>query len=66
MPLGYWLASVGMIKFLTLGNAVSLMGLNMAKVGVPVSVVELGVFPTLALINVAMTIVLLRSIDPVK
>ncbi len=42
---GYLLASVGMLKFLTLGIAVALMGLNMARVGVPVSVIELGVFP---------------------
>ncbi len=34
-PWGYLLASVGMIKFLTLGIAVSLMGFNMARVGVP-------------------------------
>jgi hypothetical protein len=59
---GYLLASVGMMKFLTLGIDVSLMGLNMARVGVPVSVVELGVFPSMALINVVMTIVLLRNV----
>lgn len=60
---GYLLASVGLMKFLTLGIAVSLMGLNMARVGVPVSVVELGVFPTMALLNIVMTIVLLRNIS---
>jgi hypothetical protein len=60
---GYLLASVGMMKFLTLGIAVSLMGLNMARVGVPVSAVELGVFPSMALINVVMTIVLLRNVN---
>jgi hypothetical protein len=59
---GYLLASVGMMKFLTLGIAVSLMGLNMARVGVPVSAVELVVFPSMALINVVMTIVLLRNV----
>lgn len=32
---GYLLTSVGLTKFLTLGIAVSLMGLNMARVGVP-------------------------------
>jgi hypothetical protein len=63
---GYLLASVGMMKFLTLGIAVSLMGLNMARVGVPVSAVELGVFPSMALINVVMTIVLLRNVDSVN
>ena len=63
---GYLLASVGMMKFLTLGIAVSLMGLNMARVGVPVSAVELVVFPSMALINVVMTIVLLRNVDSVN
>jgi len=63
---GYLLASVGMLKFLTLGIAVALMGLNMARVGVPVSVIELGVFPTMALANLVMTIILLRSIDVEK
>jgi hypothetical protein len=59
---GYLLASVGMLKFLTMGIAVSLMGLNMARVGVPVSAVELVIFPTIALINLAMVIVLLKNI----
>jgi hypothetical protein len=59
---GYLLASVGMLKFLTLGIAVALMGLNMARVGVPVSMVELGVFPAMALVNLVMTLILLRNI----
>ena len=42
---GYLLASIGLMKFMTMGIAVSLMGFNMARVGVPVSVVELVVFP---------------------
>lgn len=63
---GYLLASVGMLKFLTLGIAVALMGLNMARVGVPVSVIELGVFPTMALANLVLTIILLRNIDVEK
>lgn len=61
-PWGYLLASVGMMKFLTMGLAVSLMGLNMARVGVPVSPVELVVFPTITLLNLGMTVVLLRNI----
>jgi hypothetical protein len=60
---GYLLASVGVMKFLTMGLAVSLMGFNMARVGVPVSVVELGVFPTITLVNLVMAGVLLKSID---
>jgi hypothetical protein len=59
---GYLLASVGLLKFLTLAIAVSLMGLNMARVGVPVSPVELGVFPTLALANLVTVVILLKNI----
>ncbi|WP_097654113.1 hypothetical protein [Candidatus Chloroploca asiatica] len=60
---GYLLASVGLTKFLTLGIAVSLMGLNMARVGVPVSVVELVVFPAMALAGVVMTVILLKHVQ---
>lgn len=60
---GYLLASVGLTKFLTLGIAVSLMGLNMARVGVPVSVVELVIFPAMALAGVVMTAILLKHIQ---
>ena len=60
---GYLLASVGMMKFLTLGVAVSLMGLNMARVGVSTSLVELAVFPAITVINVVMTFFLLKNIE---
>lgn len=59
---GYLLASVGLMKFLTLSTAVSVMGLNLARVGVPVSVVELGVFPTLAVANLILVVILLRNV----
>lgn len=62
-PWGYLLASVGLMKFLTMGTSVSLMGLNMARVGVPVSVVELVIFPTIALANLAMVGLLLKNIQ---
>lgn len=65
-PWGYLLASVGMLKFSTLGIAVSLMGFNMARVGVPISAIELGVFPTIALTNLVMTVFMLRSISPTR
>ncbi len=60
---GYLLASVSVMKFLTMGAAVSMMGLNMARVGVPVSAVELAVFPTLTLINIIMAVLLLQNVD---
>lgn len=59
---GYLLASVSLMKFLTLGVAVSVMGLNMARLGVPVSAVELVVFPVIALANLVMVALLFRNI----
>ncbi|GIV65503.1 MAG: hypothetical protein KatS3mg046_763 [Bellilinea sp.] len=59
---GYLLASVGLVKFLTLGTAVSLMGLNMARVGVPISPVELIVFSSLALAGIITTFILLKNV----
>lgn len=61
-PWGYLLASVGLMKFLTMGTAVSVMAVNMARVGVPISVVELVVFPTIAVVNLAMVALLLKNI----
>jgi hypothetical protein len=59
---GYLLASVGLLKFMTMGIAVSLMGLNMARVGIPVSVVELAIFPSITLANLVMVALLLKNI----
>jgi hypothetical protein len=59
---GYLLASVGLLKFLTMGIAVALMGLNMARMGVPVSVVELVIFPAIAMVNLVMVVLLLKNI----
>lgn len=61
-PWGYLLASVGLVKFSTLGIAVSLMSLNMARLGVPLSPVELAVFPVMSLTGVLMTVLLLASV----
>jgi hypothetical protein len=60
---GYLLASVGLMKFLTMGIAVSLMGFNMARVGVPVSAVELVVFPVIAIANLVMVALLIKNIN---
>ena len=59
---GYLLSSVALLKFITMGLAVSVMGLNMARVGVPVSAVELGIFPAITLLNLIMATALLRSV----
>ncbi|MFM8322342.1 MAG: hypothetical protein ACKOC5_15620 [Chloroflexota bacterium] len=61
---GYLLASVGLMKFLTMSTAVSLMTLNMARAGAAISPVELVIFPGMCLANLALAIALLRSIDP--
>lgn len=60
---GYLLSSIGLMKFLTMGAAVSLMGFNMARVGAPVSMIELVIFPTITLANLVMVIFLLRGIQ---
>ena len=59
---GYLLGSVALMKFVTLGLAVTTMGLNMARVGVPVSAVELVIFPMLTLLNLVMAVLLLRNL----
>ena len=62
---GYLLASIGLMKFLTMGVAVSMMSLNMLRVGVAISMVEVSVFPIIAVANLVMVVVLLRNIkDP--
>ena len=61
---GYLLASVMLVKGITLGLAVALMALNMARVGVPISLIELVVFPLFAVANAAMAVTLLRNILP--
>ncbi len=62
---GYLLASVASMKLLTMGAAVSTMGVNMARHGVAVSAVELGVFPALTLVNAVLAVWLLRSVKMV-
>jgi hypothetical protein len=60
---GYLLAAVALLKFLTMGTAVALMAINMARVGAPVSMVELTIFPTIALLNLVMVVALLRNME---
>lgn len=61
---GYLLASVSLTKFLTMGLAVSLMGINMARVGVPISVMQMSIFLIITLANLIMVALLIKSIDP--
>ncbi len=61
-PWGYLLSSVAVMKLLTMGVAVSAMGINMALQGVPDSVVILSIFISLTLINMILAALLLKNI----
>lgn len=65
-PWGYLLTSVGLVKFMTLGISVSLMGLNMARVGQPDSAALVGIFGVLASLSVFITILLFSHISETK
>jgi hypothetical protein len=58
---GLLLDSVGVLKFLNIGLAVSLMGLNMPRVAAASSVVEWVVFPAIALAALVMAVALLTE-----
>jgi hypothetical protein len=62
-PWGLLLAAVVLVKGFTLAIAVSAMALNMLLSGVPISPVELIVFPTLTVVGVVCTAVLLRNVQ---
>jgi hypothetical protein len=61
---GYLLASVVLIQGATLALAVTTMAINMIRKGVPVSPMELAMFPTLTAVGIAMLILLLRAVPP--
>jgi len=60
---GYLLASVTLLKGVTLGLGVSAMAINMARVGVPENMAIVVPFLVITLFNLIMALVLLRSID---
>lgn len=62
---GYLLASVATMKIITMGVAVSAMGINMARNGVPDSMALVGVFILLTVVNLVLASLLLRNIQPV-
>ena len=62
-PWGYLLASVAVLKGLTMALAVSTMGINMALQGVPDSTAILVPFLVLTLLNLVMAGLLLKHID---
>lgn len=62
-PLGYLLASIIVIKSLTLGAAVSAMVIGQLLAGMQLSIVSIVGFPLLTLIGIGMTISLLWNIS---
>jgi hypothetical protein len=63
-PWGYLLASLAVLKGLTMTLAVSTMGISMALAGVPEALGLLVPFIALTLLNLATAVVLLRNIQP--
>jgi hypothetical protein len=59
---GYLLSSVLLTKGVTLGLAVSAMGINMARVGVPDSLGLMIPFLTITLLNLIMVTLLLKNV----
>ena len=60
---GYLLASVFVMKIVTMGLAVSAMGINMLRIGATTSAVELVIFPALTLINLVAAGLLLKHVE---
>lgn len=60
---GYLLASVVVMKMLTMGTAVSTMGINMMLNGVSESWVLVGIFILITVLNFGAAVVLLRSVS---
>jgi hypothetical protein len=61
---GYLLASVALMKFFTMGLAVSAMGINLLIVGAEISTVELAIFLGITLTNMFAVSIVLRAIEP--
>ena len=60
---GYLLASVALMKGITMGIAVSTMGINMALQGVPDSLGILIPFMAITLFNLIMAVILLKNVE---
>ena len=62
-PWGYLLASIFMIKGLTMFMAVSAMAVGQKLSGVPIATVELFIFPFFTFVNIVLTIILFKHIE---
>ena len=60
---GYLLASIALMKGMTMGIAVSAMGINMALQGVPDSLGILIPFIVITLLNLVMAVILLKNVE---
>ncbi len=67
-PIGYLLASIGLVKFTTMGMALVAMIIGQALSGIAMAGGEVVMFPTLALVALTMTFLLLRDLheSPVR
>ncbi len=59
---GYLLSSVAVMKFLTMGVAVSTMAINMVLQGVPDNTVLIVIFITITVINLVLSVLLMKNI----
>ncbi|RPJ47969.1 MAG: hypothetical protein EHM21_07870 [Chloroflexi bacterium] len=59
---GYLLSAVVVMKMLTMGVAVSTMGINMARNGTPDSPVIVGIFIGITLVNIVLAVFLLKDV----
>ncbi|MEO8395729.1 MAG: hypothetical protein ABI700_22230 [Chloroflexota bacterium] len=57
------MASVFVMKAITLGLAISVMAINMTRAGIPDSLGLMIPFMLITLINLGMAVVLLRNVD---
>jgi hypothetical protein len=62
-PWGYLLSAIAVMKGLTMGLAVSAMGINAALQGEPDSAIIVGMFVLITLANLVMAVVLLRHVS---
>ena len=65
-PAGYLVAGLVLVKAFSFGTAVAAMGISMILSGVGESVVLVAVFSGFALVNMAFTILFLRSVQEPK
>jgi hypothetical protein len=61
-PFGYLLASVAILKFVTMGLALDAMILGQYMAGVPMTVAEVVIFPLISAVAIGMAFLVLRAV----